>query len=187
MPEENSPKTQQKVSSGSSSPQNPPEYQTQDVESEKELFSWKSPSTTFKKRDKEFWVKIMVVSGLFGFILFLAEGVMPVILLISIVFLFYVITNIQPEIIVNKITNKGIRIADRLNKWELFTRFWFVERGKNTFLVLETLSIPGRLELAVDSKDKEKLEKVLTRFIPREEIPPTRLDKATEWLSKRFF
>lgn len=159
----------------------------EDVKLEKELFSWRSSSLSFKKRDKEFWVKILSVSGLFAFILFLAEGVMPVILLISIIFLFYVIANIQPEIIVNKITNKGIRIADRLNKWEVFTRFWFVERGTDTFLVLETLNIPGRLELAVNSKDREKLEKILTQFIPKEETTPTKVDQVAEWISKKFF
>lgn len=156
-------------------------------EPEKELFSWKAPLRPSIRKDKNFWVKVFVITTIFGFIIYIAEGILPVILLISLIFLFYVLTNVQLEEVVYKITNRGIRIADRLNKWDFFTHFWFIERGKTSILALGTFSVPGRLELIIEEKDKDKIRKILSRYIPEEEINPNTIDKASEWLSKKFF
>ena len=37
---------------------------------EKKLFYWQAASRPFKKRDKQFWVKLLTIAGVFGFILF---------------------------------------------------------------------------------------------------------------------
>ena len=66
-------------------------------ELEKVLFSWKAPMRPFKARDREFWITTIVIAVIFGFILFLIEGVMPVILIVSIIFLYYVLSTVKPE------------------------------------------------------------------------------------------
>src|SRR3989344_2388837 len=82
-------------------------------EPEKDLHSWKAPSRPFKKRGREFWVTVLSIAALLAFVLFLAEGVMPVILIISLVFLFYVLSTVTPEEIEYKITNRGVKVADK--------------------------------------------------------------------------
>ena len=42
-------------------------------EPEKDLFSWSSPARPFKKRDREFWVSIIAIATIVGFILFIIE------------------------------------------------------------------------------------------------------------------
>ena len=64
---------------------------TKKLEPEKDLFAWRAPARPFKRRNKEFWTRIMVIAAIFGLILFLIEGAMPVILIISIIFLYYVL------------------------------------------------------------------------------------------------
>jgi hypothetical protein len=153
---------------------------------EKNLFVWKAPSRPFKRRNKDFWMTVMAIAGVFGLILFLVEGVMPVILIISIIFLFYVLSTVEPENIEYSITNKGVKIADKRIDMELLTRFWFARRFNNELLVFETRMMPGRLELVINTKDKEKIRKVLLEYLSEEEVSPSGLDRAANWFSKKL-
>ena len=54
---------------------------------ERELMSWTAPARPFKRRDRQFYVTTFSIAGIVGLILFLAEGFMPVLLIISIVFI----------------------------------------------------------------------------------------------------
>jgi hypothetical protein len=153
---------------------------------EKDLFYWKAPARPFKRRDRQFWVRLLAIAGVFGFILFLIEGVMPVILIISLMFLFYILSTVEPEQIEYTITNKGVKIADKTTEYGLFNRFWFSKRFDDEILVLETANISGRLELVIKSKDKDKIRKVLSEYIAEEKASPTRLDQVAGWVSKKF-
>jgi len=155
-------------------------------EPEKTLFSWRAPVRPFKRRDKEFWITAVVMACIFGFILFLIEGVMPVILIISIVFLFYVLSTVEPEKTDYKITNKGVKIADGTTSWELLTRYWFSKRYNSKLVIFEMITLPGRLELVIHEKDKESLKKQLNKFVLEEEVPPSNLDRTANWFSKKF-
>ena len=142
------------------------------IEPEKTLFSWTSPARPFKRRDREFWITIAAIVAISGLILFLVEGFMPVILIISIVFLFYILNTVEPENIEYKITNKGIRIADKMNNWDTLGRFWFTKRFNSDLLVFETTSLTGRLELVINPQDKKKIKENLTKYSVEEEAAP---------------
>jgi len=156
------------------------------VIAEQELFSWKAPSRPFKKRDREFWVTVGAIAFIGGIILFLIEGVMPVILIISIVFLYYVMSTVEPETVAYSITNLGVKFADKRTDWDYLTRFWFTKRLDTTLLVFEMTSLPGRLELVIDPKDQDKIKEVLTDYVVNEEAPPSQLDKAANYLADKL-
>jgi uncharacterized membrane protein len=156
------------------------------IRPEKELFSWRAPARPFKRRDRESWLTIVAVAGVLGLILFIAEGAMPVLLIIAVIFLFYVLSNVEPEDVEYKVTNMGIKIADRRTEWEIFTRFWFTHRFNNHLIVFEMVVLPGRLELVINPEDKEKLAKVISGYIPEEEAPPTNLDRASNWFVQKL-
>ncbi|MBU0569926.1 hypothetical protein KKB40_04045 [Patescibacteria group bacterium] len=153
---------------------------------EKNLFAWKAPSRPFKRRNKDFWMTVMAIAGVFGLILFLVEGVMPVILIISVIFLFYVLSTVEPENIEYNITDRGVKIADKRTDMELLTRFWFTKRFNDELLVFETRMVPGRLELVINAKDKEVLRKTLLEYLSEEEVSPSGLDRAANWVSKKL-
>lgn len=155
-------------------------------EPEKMIFSWRAPARPFKRRDREFWVSIIAIAAVAGFILFIIEGVMPVILVISLVFLFYILSTVQPEEIEYKITNKGVNIADKRIEWQVLSRFWFSRRFESGLLVFETLTLPGRLELVIKPEDKKELKKAILNHIPEEEAPPINLDRAANWFAKKL-
>lgn len=153
---------------------------------EKVLYKWIAPARPFKRRNREFYVTVIAIIGVVGLILFFAEGVMPVILLISLVFLFYILNTVEPENIEYQITNLGIKVAGKLNDWQTLYRFWFSKRFDNHLLILQTAFIPGRLEIVYDKKDKEEIKNILEKYIPQEEAPPSNLDRLTNWIGKKL-
>lgn len=170
-----------------------PEVQAQAVQPtvvkqgpEKTLFSWKAPARPFKRRDRQFWMTLIAIATILGLILFLAEGAMPVILVIALVFLFYILSTVEPEELSYQITNKGVKIAERTTNMGVLTRFWFTRRFNSELLVFEMSVLPGRLEVVINPKDKPSIRKALSAYLVEEEAPPSGLDKAANWFAKRL-
>jgi len=178
----------------SSQPKNAPnnsseegaQVEIQKPEPEKKLFSWRAPARPFKRRDRQFWVRLLTISGVFGLILFLIEGVMPVVLIIALLFLFYILSTVEPEEIEYYITNRGVKISDQTVDYAAINRYWFAKRFGSDVLVLETANMFGRLELMISKGDEDKIRKVLSEFLNEEEAVPTRLDKAAGWISQKI-
>lgn len=160
--------------------------QTVRIELEKDIFIWKAPSRPFKRRPREFWTTIVAVALIFGFILFIIEGTMPVILMIALIFLFYILSTVEPEAVEYKITNKGVRFAGALTEWDFFTNFWFSKRFESDLVVFGMVTLPGRLELVIHEKDKDAIRKAVAIYLPEEEVSPTNVDKAADWLSQKL-
>ncbi len=155
-------------------------------EPEKDIFSWRAASRPFKARTREFYVTVFAMVGLLGLVLFIAEGAMPVVLLIAVVFLFYILSTVRPEEIEYKITNKGIKIGGRTTSWQAMSRFCFVKKNDSDILMIETFIIPERMEVVINESDIEIIRKHLLNYLPEEEIMPTRLEKIASWFSSKL-
>ena len=156
------------------------------VENEVTLFSWKAPARPFKRRDKEFYITVIAIAGLVGIILFLVGGFIPVILIISIVFLFYVLNTVEPYIVNYSITNKGVKIANATTEWEMIRRFWITRRFDNALVIFETTTLTGRLELVINLSEIEEIRGVLSKYAIEEEAVPSFLDKSANWFSRKL-
>ncbi len=167
--------------------QAPSSTQTQVKEElEKDLLAWSAPSRPFIQKNREFWVRVVAIASIFGFIIFIVEGAMPVILMISLLFLFYVLSTVRPENIDYKITNLGVRVGGVLNPWENIKRFWFSKRVADHILILDMATFSGRLEIVFNIKDKDNIRQTLKKYIPEEEAPQTNIDKASEWVDSKL-
>ena len=155
-------------------------------EPEKELLVWTAPARPFKRRDRKFYATLISIAALVGLVLFLIEGWVPVVLVISLVFLFYVLSTVEPENIEYKITNKGLKVAGKKTEWNLMGRFWFSKRFETELLVVETAVLPGRMEMVINPEIKEAIRKNLSSYLFEEEAPPAFLDKASNWFSKKL-
>jgi hypothetical protein len=155
-------------------------------EPERELLDWSAPARPFKRMNREFWVTIIAMAAIVGLVLFFAEGFMPVILIISIIFLVYVLTTVEPENINYSITNRGIKIGEKTFEWENLIRFWFSKRFDSPLLIVQKYGIPDRLEFVIDQEKKESLRTTLLKYIPEEKMPPSSLDKTVNWFSKKI-
>ena len=126
------------------------------------------------------------MAGIVSLVIFLAEGIMPVILIVSLVFLYYVLSTVKPENVEYKVTTKGIKIAGSITVWQNITRFWFSTRGTDEIMIIETISIPGRIDIVINQEIREQLKKEMSAYVPYEEAKPTTLDKVTDWFSKKL-
>ena len=153
-------------------------------EPERDLVIWTAPARPFKRRDRQFYVTTFAMAGIICLVLFFAEGAMPVILIISLVFLYYVLSTVEPENIEYKVTSKGIKISGKLTEWQYLNRFWFSKRFETDLLVFQSTTIPGRIELVIKSDIKENLKKEISAYVPFEEVPASGLDRLTDWFAK---
>lgn len=155
-------------------------------EPERDLVTWVAPARPFKRKDRQFFVTTFAIAGIVGLVLFLAEGIMPVLLIVSLVFLYYVLSTVEPESVQYKITTKGIKIAEKRTEWQFLTKFFFSKKLDSELLVIETINIPGRVELVINAEIKENLKKEISAYIPYEEIAPSGIEKFTDWFSKKL-
>ena len=155
-------------------------------EPERDLVTWTAPSRPFKRRDRQFYTTVFAIAGIISLILFLAEGLMPVILIVALVFLYYVLSTVPPENIEYKITTKGVKIAEKLTPWQSLIRFWFGNRSGSEILIFETYSIPGRIEMMINPEIKAGLKKEISAYIPYEEVPASGLDRVTDWVAQKL-
>jgi hypothetical protein len=164
----------------------PPLEAPKKLPEEKTLLSWTAPTRPFQPRSRDFYVKIISMAILFGVVLFIIDGIMPVLLIIALLFLFYVLSTVKPENIEYKITNIGIYVADKRTDWDRLGRFWFVNRMGADLLAIEAANIAGRMEIMVPDDQREKVEEVIGKYLVHEQIPPTFFDKAAQWASNRL-
>lgn len=153
---------------------------------EKDLLTWIAPARPFKRRGREFYITVISIAAIAGLVIFLAEGMMPVILIISLIFLFYILNTVQPEDLEYKLTDQGVKIAGARTDWQFTKRFWFTTRLGTEILVVETSVIPGRLELVIKPELKEEIRKTMLNYIVEEEAVPSTLDKLSSWFAKKL-
>lgn len=158
-----------------------------DLNEEKTLFEWIAPERPFQRRNKEFWITSLAILILISVIFFLIKEFMLVMALFSALFLYYVMSTIRPELIKNKITNRGIYFGDVKYEWYLLEKFWFTDSLSSITLNIETkLRFPRQISLVVDHIDKDEIKKIMVKRIPLIEDSPKFTDKIANWFSKRF-
>jgi hypothetical protein len=111
---------------------------------------------------------------------------MPVILIVSIIFLVYVLTTVEPENIQYSVTNKGVKIGEKTLEWDGLIRFWFSKRFDSPLLIIQKYGIPDRLEFVINQDEKEIIKTTLLKYIPEEKVPPSTLDKIASWFSDKI-
>ena len=152
----------------------------------KVIYTWKAPTRPFKKRDKEFWTTVIAIVFLVGLILFFVKEWFLIAAIISLTFVYYVLSTVPPEEIECALTNKGIRYAGQLQGWELFYRFWFSNRyGQRMVNVDMRTGLVGRLSLMVGGGEEKQIKETLLKYLVEETPKPTFMDNASDWLQKK--
>lgn len=164
-----------------------PEYNGSPLETEEKLlFGWQAPGRLFKTRGKEFYSTILVLAVLLSVIMFLIEGIMPVFLIWSIVFLVWVLSKTKPAEVEYKITSWGLRSDGQLYQWEEMNVFWIEEKNKELVLrILLTRKFPGQLVAILNQGDENKVAELMKRRVRLEKPAATMTDKVARWLSEK--
>lgn len=158
-----------------------------DTNEEKTLFEWDAPERSFKKRDKDFWITAIAILVLFSVVLVFIKEFFLVVALVSVLFLYYVLSTVPPGKIRNKITNRGVNFGDSKYGWDLLLRFWFKKNLDSELLEFETnLRIPRQISMVINEADKEKIKAIVLKKLPLVESSPNFVDKLTKWFGDRL-
>jgi len=158
-----------------------------DTNEEKTLIKWTAAERAFKKRDKDFWITAISILVLFSVVLIFIEEFFLIVALVSVLFLYYVLSTVPPQEVDYKITNRGIHFGDSKYSWDILLRFWFRKSLNVELLEFETnLRVPRQISLVIKESDKEEIKKIVLKKLPLVESSPNFVDKLAKWWSDKM-
>jgi len=152
------------------------------------LLSWQGSGRPFQKKGKTYFATGLLIMLLVEIILFLFSQYMLMLVVISFVFLAFVLATIPPRDFNYKISTEGIMVEDHFYLWQELYDFYFKKvNGVNVMHVRTHFFIPGELTITLGDMSKEHIKSVMLPYLPyREYVTPTQMEKAASWLSKTF-
>ena len=152
------------------------------------LFSWKSPSHPFKKRNRVFYQTVAAITLLLLVIVFFLHEFMLMGVILSIAFLVYVISTVPPVEVEHKVMPLGFQNAGRLFRWIELASFWFEEKwGYQTLVIQTRLPLPSQIRAVMGSEVKEKVKDIVGKYLLFMENPPKSwTDNFSDWLNNKI-
>lgn len=149
------------------------------------LLEWVAPSRPFKKPKRNFFTTITIIGALIGLILFFANQWIPVAVVISVVFLVYVLYSIPPGEVHHALTTYGLRSEEKIYYWEELGRFWITQSKGQFILNIEVSRFPNRLSLLLGDIPPDDMTAILSEVLLNEVPALTQVEKMAEWLKKK--
>jgi len=150
------------------------------------VYSWKAPLRAYKKRSNGILRFYLALSLLLSLIVFFFGDKVLLIPILTLLFLFYVLTITPPPEVENIITTFGIETAGISLRWEFLSHFFYSSKFHFTVLTLVShapyyyhayLIIP-------DEETKKKITEILSKHLMYVEKPQRNFtDKLVDWLS----
>ncbi len=163
----------------------PEETNFRDVET---LLSWKAPGRPFRKRGKEYYLSVLLITLLVEIILFLFSQHLLMLVVLSFIFLTFALVTVPPHNFQYRISTEGITVEDHFYLWQELYDFYFKKReGVETLHIRTRAVLPGELIVMLENIDKQNLKSTLLQYLPyRELIKPTFMEKSADWLTRTF-
>lgn len=149
------------------------------------VFEWTAPSRPFKKHNRQFFVTVTTIALLVSLILFFSGQFLPIAVLVSVLFLVYVLQVIPPHDIRHRVTTYGIHVEGNLYYWEELGRFWFETKGEQLLLLIETIRFPGRITLVFPAEHRQIMAEILSEVLLQQKPDLTFFEKVSQWIQER--
>lgn len=157
-----------------------------DLPKEEILLEWKAPLRVVVPKSREHTITLIAIVSVVALVLFLAEGVMPVILIGALFFLYWNLQKMPQNEAVYKLSNLGIHLEGLFYPWETFTNFWEEKRGNYEVFVLGHNLRGSRTTLFITPDIKEESEKLLVEKLKKEELPQTGGEKLMTFVASKL-
>jgi hypothetical protein len=158
-----------------------------DLNEEKVLLEWTAAERSFKKRDRDYWITAIAILILVSVILVFIKEFFLIIALISLLFMFYVLSAVPPGQTKYKITNRGVYMGETSYFWNILEKFWFSTSLNSEMVNFGTvLRFPRAISLVINAGDKEKIKEIVVKRIPMIENSPNFVDKLTKWFAEKL-
>lgn len=155
------------------------------IKEEKVLVSWKAKSRPYQKKDRDFWVTALSAVGLVCVVLFvIGEGGL-IAAVLSLVFLYYVLTTVEADQVEYKITSKGVYLpgAEQRIDWDYLISYFFAEKWGFEILKINTslFNFPV-IRLVVPQNKKKEIKKNIKKYLPAGKESISISNKISNWV-----
>lgn len=153
-----------------------------------ELLSWHAPGRPFRHRSREYFINAFLITMAVEIILFLFSQYLLMVLILSLIFLSFVLASVPPHAFFYKISTEGILVEKDFFIWDELYDFYFLkEHGQQVLHITTRSFFPGELKLTLGEVTPEEVQNILLGFLPfREYVEPTFVQKAGDWLERTF-
>lgn len=168
--------------------QHPHANTTHQAHEVKTLLSWSAPSRIYRKREKQYYVNVLLIVLALEVILFLFSQYMLMLVILSLTFLAFALAVTPPSNIYYRISTEGITIEDHYYLWQELYDFYFKKRYNHETLHIRTKAyLPGELVLLLGDVQADHMQRVLLPYLPyREVVVNTFTDKAGDFIARSF-
>ncbi len=153
------------------------------------LLSWKSPSHPFHKRNRVFYQTVAAITLLCAVIVFFLHEFMLIAVILSIAFVVYAITSVQPVEVEHKVMPIGFENAGRIYRWAELYAFWFEKKWEYKLIVFQTrLPFPGKISAVLSPEmTEEEIKKIIGKYLLYLDKPLKSItDHFSDWLSNKI-
>ena len=173
---------------------NPPHTEVPKVlmgpaEERKVLYQWTAQSRPDTKNyDVRKLKNFAVIGVIVGLLLIAMNQFFLVFVVLSMIFLTYMLMQTKPEKATYQITNQGIKYDLQFYSWTKVKQFFPTQNGGLNAVAVDLLdTLPPRIFLTVKSGDLAKVTSLLEKYAHHvEEEPKTVLDRALERVSEKL-
>ncbi len=156
----------------------------------KEVFlAWETLGRPTKKMRNTRMTRTLTVIGIVIALLLAIMGEFFLILVIgSLIFVSYVLSNTPPEISKFEISSHGVMFDEQMYYWIQLKQFFYTNFGDSEILAIDTKeALPGRIFISFKQEDKQKLHEVISRYLPfLKQEPKSAFDKMYESVLDKF-
>jgi hypothetical protein len=154
----------------------------------KTLISWHASGRPFRKRNREYFINVLLIMLATEVILFLFSQYFLMLLVLALVFVNYALKYVPPQNFHYRISTEGIMVEDHFYLWQELYDFYFKREDGVDVLIISTKDfIPGEIVITLGDIHKDHIKSVLLSYLPyREYVKPTFIEKAGSWLARTF-
>lgn len=144
------------------------------IEQKQLICQWHAPLRAYKKQSKHVLRFYVALATILSVIVFFFQDYIVLMVIWSMLFLFYQLTVTPPPVVTNKITAFGVESGGVQLRWEVLSHFYFTKRFEFEILTLVTQGPYPFFSYFVipDQKTKEEVMHVLSEYIMFVPDPP---------------
>jgi hypothetical protein len=150
------------------------------------IFSWKAPLRAYKRRSNSILRFYVALALLLSLIVFFFGDRILLVPILTLLFLFYVLTITPPPEVENHISTFGIETAGITLRWEFLSHFYYTKRFHFDVLTLVSNApyFYHAFLIVPDEKIKSQINSILSKHVMYVEKPQRSFtDKMVEWLT----
>jgi len=153
----------------------------------KTFLSWSAAGRPFRKKDRTFYITVILIVMLVELILFLFSQYAFMMVVVALAFLTVVLYMVPPKDFHYRISSEGVKIEDHFYIWSELYDFYFKMIDGTDTLIIRTEGLPGEIKITLGKISRDHARRILIQFLPfREYMKPTFVEKSADWLSRNF-